>query len=238
MADSPAKRHLRRVLAAQEASARQADQPMDGSGQFELAMMQLHQDRLRLKQIQSNEGKAQLKAQLLSAYDPYVEGVLAEGKGATDEVITTLMIWNMDAGRYNEGLQLAEYVLAHGMKMPDRFQRTTGCLVAEEIAEGALNLQKVGGTFDGAILERAQLLTDGQDMPDEVRAKLHLAQARNVLAVGDPEQVPTDAVDRAIDHLHAALQLHGSCGGKKDLERALRVQKKQATASANGDSNG
>ena len=61
-----------------------ASTTMAGATNYELHLAQLLQDKLRLKQVQSNEGKAQLKAELLPTYVPYVEGVLAAGIDAPD----------------------------------------------------------------------------------------------------------------------------------------------------------
>lgn len=228
MADSPAKRHHSRVLAALEAEKRAPGQPMAGATHYEVQMSELHGDRLRLKLVQSEEGKAALKRQLLPKYDPYLDGVLQADTGAVDEIVTNAMVWHIDAGSYERGLQLAAYVLKHGLTMPDRFQRTTGCLVAEEIAEAAFKVQRAGELFDLAVIAQAIELTAAQDMPDEVRAKLLLVQGRGLMAtVGDePGQEDQPAVATAVASLRRAIDLHSACGGKKDLERAERVLKK------------
>ncbi|HHH9271100.1 TPA: phage terminase small subunit, partial [Pseudomonas aeruginosa] len=156
-------------------------QGMEGANAYELQLAQLYQDRSRLKNIQSGEGKAALKVELLPAYQPYISGVLQAGKGAQDEVVTTVMLWRIDAGDYAGALDIADYVLAHDLIMPDRFARTAGCVIAEEIAEAALKAQKTGGSFDLATLHRTLLLTDQADMPDEARAKLYLAAGHATL---------------------------------------------------------
>ncbi|MFC3549464.1 phage terminase small subunit [Lysobacter cavernae] len=231
MADSPAKRHYNRVLAAQEAASKAPDQLMAGATAYEQHMAMLQHDRLRLKQVQSDQGKAELKRQMLPAYGSYVAGVIEGGNGAADEVVTTTMLWCIDVTDYNAALEIAEYVLKHNMAMPDRFARTTGCLVAEEIAEAALNAQRTGAVFDLQILGRAAYLTEGQDMPDEVRAKLHLAIGRASLA--EAERTDSElSLDVAIANLKRAIALHSSCGGKKDLERAERLLKKHAATPA------
>ncbi|MBD8597079.1 phage terminase small subunit [Pseudomonas sp. CFBP 8772] len=226
---SLAQRHRLQALASQEAAAATPLVSMAGGTAYEMQLAQLLQDRLRLKQIQSNEGKASLKLQLLPAYIPYVDGVLSAGNGAQDEVLTTIMIWRVDASDYAGALQIAAYVLQHNLLMPDRFERTTGCLIAEEIAEAALKAQKTNGTFDLAILHRAMELTADHDMPDEARAKLYLATGRATVAgldadnPGQPGQVMA-----GIELLKRAIELNSSCGGKKDLEGAERLQKKIA----------
>jgi len=234
MASSPAKRPLQRVQAEQAAAASAGTTLMAGTTIYQQTLLQLASDRARLKQIQSGEGKAKLKALLLPEYSDYVAGVMAVNQGGTDDVISTVMLWTIDAGDFHRGLDIAEYVLAHGVPMPDQFSRTTGCLVAEEVAVAALNAQKTGGEFDQGVLDRAVALTESHDMPDQVRAKLLLARARGLLQT-DSEELPltAEAVDLAIADLVRAIQLHDSCGGKKDLEGAQRLQKKFAGNQSN-----
>lgn len=181
MADSPAKRHLQRVEAEQAAKRAAGGNLMEGTPIYQQTLLQLATDRARLKQIQSSKAKGQLKAALLPTYDAYIEGVLAADAGGQDDVVSTLMLWNIDAGLYDAALDIAAYVLAHGLTMPDRFERTAGCVVAEEIGIAALNALKTGAAFDLGVLNRAVEVTKGHDMPDQVRARLLLARARCLL---------------------------------------------------------
>ena len=231
MALSLAQRHRLRVLAELEAAAASPLTSMAGATAYELQLAQLLQDRLRLKNIEGNERKAALKIQLLPTYAPYIEGVLAGGNGAQDEVMTTLMVWAIDAGAFPDALKIASYVLKHNLIMPDRFARSTGCLIAEEVAEAALKAQKAGGEFDLQTLLDTEELTRERDMPDEARAKLHLAIGR-ALAVQVTNETPTaeqmETLRSARGNLTRAIALHTSCGGKKDLERVDRLLKKHA----------
>lgn len=224
-----AQRTQLRKRAAKEAAAAAPAALMDGLTTYELMLAKLQQDQLRLKQVQSQQGKAALKVELLPDYVPYVDGVLSAGQGAQDDVLLTVMVWRFDAGDFTGGLDVADYVLRHGLKTPDRFNRTTGCLVAEEVATAALVKQKAGESFPREILTRTAELTEDQDMPDAARAKLMLALGRSTLAdldesnAGQPGQI-----DAGIDLLKRAIKLYEHCGGKKDLERAERLQKKHA----------
>lgn len=231
---NPCRRHFQRVSAAIAAAAIAADQPMEGATGYEVQMAQLHQDQLRLSNLQSNEAKAALKVELLPTYAPYVEGVLAAGKGAQDEVVVTVMLWRFDAGDFAGGLDAAAYVLEHKLKMPDRFNRTTGCVVAEEVAEAALKAIKAdGGTFDQAILERTLQLTQEQDMPDQARAKLYRAIGTVAFKSVNPEQLDAAAAERltaAKAALSRAIELNAACGAKTDLGTVERLLKKHAEA--------
>jgi hypothetical protein len=224
---SLAQAHQRRARAAMESASLAPSQSMAGATAYEHQLNQLLQDRLRLKQVQSNQGKAELKRQLLPEYGPYVQGVLSAGNGAQDEVMTTLMVWRIDAGDYAGALDIAAYVLEHGMRMPDRFERTTGCLVAEEVATAALAAQKIGQAFDRDTLQRTAVLTAGHDMPDEARAKLYLALGRATVAgISAEQRGQPGQLEAGIELLKQAIDLHSSCGGKKDLEGAERLLKK------------
>lgn len=226
---NPCRQHFQRVTAAQQAAVAAPGQPMADSSAYELQMAQLHQHYQQLKGIQSAQGKEELKAKILPDYAPYIDGVLASGQGAQDEVVTTVMLWRFDAGDYQGGLDIAAYVLEHGLTMPDRFARTTGCLVAEEVAEAALKAIKADSTFDIGILAEADRLTAGHDMPDEVRAKLMLAIGRVAAAQVDPDKPnPADvhSLEVARHFLTRALELHDKCGGKRDLELVARQLKK------------
>ncbi|CAB5722232.1 Phage small terminase subunit [Pseudomonas putida] len=218
-----------RKRAAKEAASTAPAALMDGLNQYELMLAKLQQDQLRLRQIQSIQSKCLLKAQLIGEYKPYIDGVLSAGRGAQDDVVTTIMLWRFDAGDWDAGLDVAAYVLEHGLKMANRFDRTSGCLIAEEVAENALRAQKADKPFPIEVLQRTAELTKDQDMPDEVSAKLKLALARATLQgldannPGQPGQL-----QRGIDLLKRAIEQDAHCGGKKILESAERLLKKFA----------
>lgn len=233
---SPAQRNQLRKRAALQAAEVAPAMSMAGATAYEQQLLQLNQDRLRLKQVQSEQGKAELKRSLIPAYQPYIEGVLSAGHGAQDDVLTTIMVWCIDAGDFAGALVIGRYVLEHNLKMPDRFARTTGCLLAEEVANAALKQQKAGASFDRFVLTLAADITAAHDMPDEARAKLHLALGKAYLAELDEAAPNAEGLEEARAHLARAIDLHSNCGGKKDLERVERLLKKHAdTAPAPAD---
>jgi len=203
---------------------------MDGLTTYELMLAKLQQDQLRLKQVQSNQNKALLKAEMLPEYADYIAGVLAGGKGAQDDVFVTVMLWRFDAGDFAGGLEAAAYVLQHDLKMPERFNRTTGCVVAEEIAEAALRALKAGSDFDLEVTLQANELTASHDMPDAARAKLMLAIGRlyALKVKDDASGEDLGNLVNAKEYLTKAISLYSACGAKKDLERVDRLLKKHA----------
>ncbi|WP_342357382.1 phage terminase small subunit [Ectopseudomonas khazarica] len=204
---------------------------MADSSAYTMQMAQLHQHYQQLRGIQSTQAKEELKAKLLPDYAPYIDGVLASGQGAQDEVVTTVMLWRFDAADYEGGLQIAAYVLKHGLEMSDNFARKTPCLIAEVVAEAALKAARAGNVFDVGIIAEADRLTAAHDMPDEVRAKVKLAiglLAANM--VDEKEAKPSDlqCLEVAQHFIPRAIELHERCGGKKALERVERLLKKHA----------
>ena len=222
---SLAQRHQLRARAEMEAADTPAADSMAGATTYEMQLMQLKQDQHRLKQMQSIDARNLLKPTLLPAYDAYIDGVLAGGKGAADEVLTTVMLWHFDVASFPRGLEIAAYALLHNMSMPDRFSRTTATLVAEEIANAALDAYKQDLSFDYSVLRAANDLTHDKDMPDEVRAKLHFALAK---ASNPNENSTLEDLEQSAVQLREAIRLHDRVGAKKDLERVERWIKKHA----------
>jgi hypothetical protein len=217
---SPARRHYQQVSAALAAAAAAPGESMEGAGPYDLMLAKLHQDKHRLKLVQSIERKADTKREILPDYADYVAGVLAGGRGAQDDVLLAVMIWRLDAGDYPGCLDIADYALANNWKMPDQFSRTLATVVAEDFAEAALVVLKAE-QFDPQLLQRVAALTDQHDMPDQVRAKLYKA-------IGYALQA---APAEALPYLERALQLFDRIGVKKDIERL----QKQLGNPAGGD---
>ncbi|CAI1614295.1 terminase endonuclease subunit [Serratia entomophila] len=210
---SPARRHLMRQLAV-EAAQRKND-PLRHANGYELMMLKLSEDKRKLKQVRSQERKAELKRQLLPDYVPWVAGVLAEGNGAQDAILMTVMIWRLDTGDIPGALDIARYALRYKLAPPVKFTRSTPYLIAEDVAESATRAHEAGEAVNIDHLTQTMELTDAEDMPDQVRAKLHKITGYVLRETG--------RVELALNHLKRALQLHNGCGVKKDIERLERA---------------
>jgi hypothetical protein len=224
-AGSPAQRHFVSQQAKVEASkAAETGIDMAHANQYELMLMQLIEHKRRLKAIQSIESKIELKKELVGEYDAYIDGVIASGARVQDDVIVTLLLWNIDAGNFSRALTIAEYVLASGMQTSEQHRRDAATIVAEEIADNAAKKDGLPVSLDDLV--GAESLTADHDMPDEVRAKLHKALGTKLHEEG--------LLDSALLHLNRALQLHDKCGVKKLIEQIER-EKKQAEKDAAGN---
>ncbi|QCT18533.1 hypothetical protein FEM41_02185 [Jejubacter calystegiae] len=206
---SPARQHRQRIQAEQ--AARQGGSARHASG-YDLMLMQLGEDRRRLKGIQSTVKKAQIKVELLPKYAAWVSGVLAAGSAHQDDVVMYVMLWRLDAGDYAGALEIGRHALSQGWVMP-LGNRTVPTVLAEEMADAAQSSLLAAVGFDPALLLQTLDLTADHDMPDQSRARLHKAIGL-VLTEHSPAA--------ALNHLNHALQLDSRCGVKKDKERLER----------------
>ena len=222
---SPAQQVRQRKLAAQ-ASAQAPAGETTGSA-YELMQAQLYEHRKALKGIQSIERKIEAKRGYLPLYWPWIDGVLAAGTGAQDLVLTSVLVWAIDCGEYRRALDIAAYVLQHGLSLPDQYARDPATTLIDEISEAALKGKIPEQPEAIAVLEQVAQLTADRDVPDQARAKLHKAigyalVGRTAASEVDYKAVPLAVAQAALPHLHRALELFDGVGVKKDIERLER----------------
>lgn len=237
-----ARQHFQKHAA--KAAAEQATDfgSMQNLNAYELQLLQLNNDRARLKQIQSTEGKVKLKQALLPAYMPYVEGILEANTGVQDDILMTILVWCIDIGDYATALKLAEYALQHNLTMPERFSRTTATLITENISNEFLKVLKMDEPVDLAILHHlAELVLHSDlplavvDMPDQVKAKLYLALGKATIQQIADDTVSPHIVLEAQSYLSRALALDDKCGGKTDLSNMNKLLARLGRPAANDD---
>lgn len=230
---TPAQRHFDKVMAERRGTK---DDVVQGSA-YEQQLYRLRIDQRRLSQYQSHITRADMKREMLPAYDGWIEGVLSANTGQSDEIVTTCMVWSVDAGLYRDALRLAEYVIGHNLPMADKYQRTAACFVVDQLSEAALLNFKIASTNNPAIeidiLLRLQELTADKDMPDEARAKL-------LKAIGYTLRQSTNQADQAsaLIWLQRALAANTDVGVKKDIEVLERNLKKAALIAASAEGSG
>ncbi|WP_269503710.1 phage terminase small subunit [Burkholderia sp. IMCC1007] len=223
---NPFRRHFQRSVAAKSVRGTSAGvSVLRDDSAYTLMLAQLDNHRRALKAVESLERKADLKRQFLPAYAPWVAGVLEGATGVQDDVLMTIMVWRIDVGDFQGALEIGAYAIQHNLTLPDRFKRSTPCLLVEQFADAALRANRAGEPIQVEPLLEVEQLTAGADMPDEVRAKLHKA-----LGFGLTTAYPATA----LDHLRRALQLFANVGVKKDIERLERELKNTAAGDQSG----
>ncbi|WP_405423558.1 phage terminase small subunit [Pantoea stewartii] len=185
---------------------------------YDLMLLQLTEDRRRLKGIQSTVTKAQVKIEVLPKYAAWVEGVLSADGAQQDDVIMYVMLWRIDAGDYAGALTIGRHALKHGWVMPVG-KRNTATVLTEEMADAAKAAMLAGTPFDAYLLLQTLDAVEGEDMPDQSRARLHKS-----IGWVQTESNPVSA----LNHLKHALQLDEKCGVKKDIEQLERKLRKDS----------
>lgn len=218
---SPAQRHRQRHLAQAVHSAATNSVSRANATGYELMLAKLAEDKRVLKSIQSVEQKIEVKRERLPDYTAWCTGVMQSAEPVQDDVFATCMVWSIDTGAIDTALIMAAYMLRHDLKLPEHYQRDVATTVVEEIADRAGMAD--GGNVTAANLLAAGQLTQGRDMPDEVRAKLHKATG---LALR--EESPA----QALEHLQRALQLNPRIGVKQEIAKLEKqLASKAPTAS-------
>lgn len=210
------RRHFERTVAAREAAAASTAPGAPASGTLAermLALLRMHQ--AKFERIQSLASKIEAKREALPEYEAYVDGVLASGSPAQDDVLVRVMLWRLDVGDFDGALEIAAHAIRHGLAMPFGFSRDVPTTLVENIANAATVDPEHA---DPAPLRAALALTADRDMPDQVRAKAHKALGLILAATDKPA---------ALEHFDAAFALDPKCGVKtardklrKELEAA------------------
>ncbi|WP_063894502.1 phage terminase small subunit [Burkholderia pseudomultivorans] len=207
---TPITRHLMRVAASAAFVAEPGDTRAELAastqrGQdraYELMRAKLATDQRRLKETQSVERKIEIKREILPDYVPYISEVLERDAGGQDDVVTTIMLWRLDARDMGGAMEIARYAIRHGLTMPAHFDRTLPATVAEGFADTA--------DVPSGLLAEVIDLTTPFDMVDQIRAKLFKAYGVALTAV-DPGS--------ALAAFRRAFELNDKIGVKRDIAR-------------------
>lgn len=242
---SPARRHrqqvLGRVLAASGSGFGKALQPIaenENLSPAELEVLQLKvqliDHQASLKATKSQETKIALKREFLPLYAAWVDGVVQADQPPANEqaaeLISTLMIWRIDAGDFAAAMPLVEFVLKHKVPMPARFDRDAATFVTDQVSEAALaaydKAEPGVEAFPLEILAQVEDLVAGADMHDQVKAKLQKAIGRALATdAGEESRVRQE---ECLKRYQRALELNPAAGVKKDIERLQSALKKSA----------
>ena len=238
--------------AAADVVAGGASSPSPATTEANLQLIRLTEHRKQLKAVQSVERKVSLKQEFLPEYADWVRGLLDNAddlpKGEPNDVLTTTMVWSIDAGAIPEALATAEVVLARSIPLPAQFDRQAPVLIAEEIAEAAMKAVKSNDAFDRDWLQQTMLLTEDHDMPDEVRAKLFKADAqlanRDATALEEAGGESADGpagryralLEATANSARRAIELDSKAGTvtlAKNAERKLEALEQAASSASN-----
>jgi len=219
--DPRQKQNVAADLAANAAQAIQAGaEALAGVPNVELRMFN-HLNILKdMKSIQDRHAK---KAEWLPEYLGYIDGCLAVSPAPQNTTLVHLMIWACDVNDFELAVRIAEYVVLNDMVMPEGYTRSTAEFVTEQCAEVFIDDTDLA-IANASLIERIINLGDGEQMVDEVRAKIYRA-------LGDAlnQAQPMEAVSA---YKNALRYNPKKAGCKKDLEQLEKRLRQPATESS------
>lgn len=250
MMNSPFLRNRQRKLAAAAGDAAKIGtaQPRDEKTQAgqEYASLKVRLDEYlrQLADTASHEARVPMKAQFLGDFREWVDGVIEADAPVEDDIVMTSLVWAIDTGDFPRAVEIGRFALRHGLKMPERYNRSVATFLREDIAQIEID---DAGTVDLETLVEIDALTQGADMPDQAKAKLHKALGRAWRTKSESTEPTDDSapaggkaafVAEALAQLRRALALDKKVGVKKDIERLEKVErdlKTEAEAASEGD---
>jgi len=245
---SPAKASFQRKLAMMAQGAAHAlasagkapPMPTEGAvaSEYQLLLAALGIDLNALRNIESTDRKIEAKREMFGKYRAWLTGTLEGGSGsgigAQDEIVANMLVWSIDLAEWDTALALADYMLRHGLALPERFDRKPATLIAEEVAEAGL--AKTPGIGLDMLQAFARLVADA-DIHNQVRAKLEKALGLAFKTRADTFEPDAETavaggkgalIDVALAHFHEAMRLNPACGVKKLIEALTRERAKLA----------
>src|SRR5690606_23488353 len=146
---SPFRRHRQNVLARKAAaaagkrtgavrnaspapaSAPRAPEGGEAGHEYAALLAVLHDNLRSLSDIQSHEQRQPKKREYADALQQRIEGALQPHQPVQDERLTTNVRWSIDYRQFDYALRLARFVIRHGLALPERYNRTPPCCLAE-----------------------------------------------------------------------------------------------------------
>ncbi len=201
----------RQTAPVQDAEYTDDDENPDAGSPIELKFFN---DWESLAGIQSHAKKNELKAEFLPYYLPWIDGTVAAGVSGQNDMLVKLMVWALDTHDFDTATRIAEFALLNNMAMPEPFTRDVATVYAEQFASEVIkNIDNPSEYAD--ILAKAIDITNDNDMPDQVRAKLYRAYGNALKAAK-----PTDAINA----YEKAIKLDEAVGAKSDLSKLKAAQ--------------
>ncbi|MGJ0515169.1 MAG: phage terminase small subunit [Methylomicrobium sp.] len=149
-------------------------------------------DIASLKGLKTVAEKIAAKEKMLEAYIPFVEDYLKQGHDYPNDVAVQAMIWLLDVGNVEMGLNLALTLIKHGhQQMPERFDRrdieTFLCDAMYDWANALLKKQQSVSPYLDTLA--ATMTADRWDVHPAVASKVYAMLAKHKVRESDYKAV-------------------------------------------------
>lgn len=198
--------------------------PANAQKQLTLMTTALAEDLARLSDLNSLEARQHLKREeLLPKYLAYVQRYRESGLNHPNPVLMQVLVWLFDTEQFEQALELADFAMAQGQAMPERFKRDIPTFVADSMIDWAEAEHKAGRSPEPYL---SQLLprVDGQwQLFERIPARFH--KLLGILALENERWA------QAITHFERATELYPEIGVKTRLEEAAKALRRQQAGS-------
>lgn len=181
-------------------------------------------DLERLSKLNNLASKQALKrGELLPKYQEYVQRYCESGMNFPNRVLVQVMVWLFDTVQFEDGLELADFAIAQGQQMPERFKRRDiQTFVADAVIDWAYaeyNASRSPEPYLSDLLPRV----DGEwDLTEQIPSKYHKLIG---MRAQDAQEWET-----ALKHLERSTELHAAAGNNTRIEKCRKaLAKQQAT---------
>lgn len=179
-------------------------------------------DLARLSDIKGLAGRQALKREeLLPKYQEYVQRYCESGLNFPNRVAVQVMVWLFDTVQFEDALDLADFLMAQGQPLPERFKRRDiQTFVADAILDWAY-AEYTGGRSPEPYLSDLLPRVDGDwDLTEQIPSKYHKLIGMRAM---DAEQW-----DVALKHLERSTELYAQAGNDTRIKKVRRALEKQA----------
>lgn len=161
----------------------------DSFGHYQAAMSA---DLASLKELKTLEEKQAAKRNMLPAYLSFVDDYVAQGHDYPNDIAVQVMIWLLDVGEIESGLNLALTLIKRGNQiMPAKFdRRDLETFVCDAVYDWANELLKKDQSANPYLQTTVDALRDGHwDVHPAVASKMFVMLAKHRKLEGDWQAV-------------------------------------------------
>jgi hypothetical protein len=145
-----------------------------------------------------------------------------------NRVLVQVMVWLFDTEQFEDGLELADFAIAQGQEMPERFKRRdVQTFVADAVIEWAYaeyNAQRSPEPYLSDLLPRVD---DEWELTEQIPSKYHKLIGMRAM---EAEQWET-----ALKHLERSTELYSKAGNETRIQKCRKALAKQMTAATGAE---
>ncbi|MDR7053737.1 hypothetical protein J2W70_001082 [Pseudomonas koreensis] len=182
----------------------------------------LDQDLARLSAMKGALAGRQLlkRDELLPKYQEYVQRYCESGLNFTNRVAVQVMVWLFDTAQFEDALELADFLMEQGQKMPERFnRRDIQTFVADAIADWAYDEYNAGRSPEPYLSDLLPRVDGEWDLPEQIPSKYHKLIGMRAM---EAEQWET-----ALKHLERSTELYSKAGNDTRIKKVRKALEKQ-----------